>query len=120
MRFKADIPIWMQLMNALETEIATGQRKPGEKLPGSRELAKQFDVNPNTAARVYQELEKKGLCQTRRGTGTFITEDEQMIFSLREEIAGEAVCQFLDVMETLGISRREAARWILKEDDQEV
>lgn len=118
MRFNPAVPIWMQIMNILETEIATGKRQPGEKLPGGRELASQYDVNPNTAARVYQELEKKGLCETRRGTGTFITNDEQRIFTLREEIAGQAVCQFLDVMESLGISRREASRWILKEDEE--
>ena len=118
MRFNPAVPIWMQIMNILETEIATGKRQPGEKLPGGRELASQYAVNPNTAARVYQELEKKGLCETRRGTGTFITNDEQRIFTLREEIAGQAVCQFLDVMESLGISRREASRWILKEDEE--
>ncbi|MBQ9300704.1 MAG: GntR family transcriptional regulator [Clostridia bacterium] len=117
MQFNPATPIWMQILSDIETEIATGRRLPGEKLPGGRDLALQYDINPNTAARVYRELEKKDLCETRRGTGTFVTGDEQRIFTLREEIAGQAVCQFLDVMETLGISRREASRWILKEDD---
>ena len=118
MEFSASSPIWLQVLTALETEIATGVLSAGQKLPGSRELAHQYSINPNTAARVYQELEKKGLCETKRGTGTFVISDEQRIFSLREEIAGQAVCQFLDVMESLGISRREAARWILKEDEE--
>lgn len=117
MQFSPSTPIWMQVLSALETEIATGARATGEKLPGGRDLAKQYGINPNTAARVYQELEKKGLCHTKRGTGTYVTEDEQRVAELREEIAGQAVCQFLDVMEALGISRREASRWILKEDE---
>ena len=118
MQFDPSTPIWMQILNTIEMEIATGKRLPGEKLPGSRELAAQYEINPNTAARVYQELEKKGLCEMKRGTGTFITRDEDRIFALREEIAGQAACQFLDVMDALGISRREASRWILKEDEE--
>ena len=117
MEYSDAAPIWRQVLADLEMEIATGRRAPGEKMPGGRDLAQQYGINPNTAARVYEELKKKDLCETRRGTGTFITADEQRIFSLREEIAGQAVCQFLDVMEALGISRREASRWILKEDE---
>lgn len=118
MQFDPSTPIWFQVLSSLETEIATAKRLPGDKLPGSRELAAVYGINPNTAARVYRELENKKLCATKRGKGTYVTEDEQRIFSLREEIAGQAVCQFLDVMESLGISRREAARWILKEEEE--
>ena len=99
MQFNPSAPIWMQVLEALEIDIVTGKRQPGEKLPGGRDLALQFSINPNTAARVYQELEKKGLCSTRRGMGTYVTEDTARIFALREEIAGQAVCQFLDTME---------------------
>ena len=93
------------------------QTAAGRKAAGGRDLALQFSINPNTAARVYQELEKKGLCSTRRGMGTYVTEDTARIFALREEIAGQAVCQFLDTMELLGISRHEAAQWLLKKED---
>ena len=117
MRFDPMRPIWLQVMGDIETAIAAGAREPGEKLPGGRDLALQFSINPNTAARVYQELEKKGLCSTRRGMGTYVTEDTARIFALREEIAGQAVCQFLDTMELLGISRHEAAQWLLKKED---
>ena len=108
-------PIWLQVMNAIETDIATGARKPGEKLPGGRDLAVAYGINPNTAARVYQELEKAGLCETRRGMGTFITGNETRITALRDELAGQAVEQFVQKMAALGISPAEAARIILKE-----
>lgn len=117
MQFDPVSPIWAQVLNTLEIEIVTGKRQPGEKLPSGRELARQYAINPNTAARVYWELEKKGLCATRRGLGTYITEDTDRIFVLREEIAGQAVCQFLDTMELLGISRHEAAQWLMKKED---
>lgn len=71
MQFDPMSPIWLQVMTALKTDIAVGKRLPGEKLPGGRDLALAFSINPNTAARVYQELEKEGLCETRRGMGTY-------------------------------------------------
>ena len=115
MQFDPNAPIWLQVMTALKTDIVTGRRPPGEKLPGGRELALQYTINPNTAARVYQELEKEGLCETKRGLGTFVTGDETRVMDLRAEMARQAADRFLKDMENLGISRREAAQMILEE-----
>ncbi len=117
MQYAPNTPIWLQVMTAIKTDIATGRRPPGEKLPGGRELALQYTINPNTAARVYQELEKEALCETRRGLGTFITDDEKRITALRAEMARQAAGRFLKDMENLGISRREAADMILEEEN---
>ena len=116
MQFDPLRPIWLQVMGEIETSIVTGARQPGEKLPGGRELAIQYGINPNTAARVYQELEKAGLCETRRGMGTYVTENTDRISALREEIARQAVEQFLKKIDALGISRQDAVR-ILQEED---
>ena len=116
MQFDPMRPIWLQVMGEIETSIATGGRQPGEKLPGGRELAVAYGINPNTAARVYQELEKVGLCETRRGMGTYVTCDETRIAALRTELARQAVGQFLKKMEALGISRQEAAQIIVEEE----
>ncbi len=116
MQYDPNSPIWLQVMTAMKTDIVTGRRAPGEKLPGGRELALQYTINPNTAARVYQELEKEGLCETKRGLGTFVTGDAARIAALRAEMARQAAGRFLKDMEKLGISRREAAQMILEED----
>ncbi len=118
MQYDANIPIWLQVMSVLETDIATGQRPPGEKLPGGRDLALSFTINPNTAARVYQELEKAGLCVTRRGLGTFVTEDTARIAQLRAELARKAVEQFLKSLKKLGISPQEALRMVQEEENE--
>ncbi len=112
MQYNPNSPIWLQVMTALQTDIATGKRPPGDKLPGGRELALQFGINPNTAARVYQELEREGLCETRRGLGTFVTEDRKKVAALREDMAERLIRGFLHDIEKLGISREEAARMI--------
>lgn len=116
MQFDPLRPIWLQVMGDMETDIAVGTRQPGEKLPAGRELAMAYGINPNTAARVYQELEKAGLCETRRGMGTYVTADGARIAALREELARKAVELFIKKIESLGITRQEAARMILKEE----
>ena len=114
-RFDPMRPIWLQVKGAIETSIVSGERAPGEKLPGGRELAVTYGINPNTAARVYQELERDGLCETRRGTGTFVTGDAGRIAALRKELAHLAVSEFTQKVEALGVSREEAAQMILSE-----
>ncbi len=118
MQYDANIPIWLQVMTMLQTDIATGQRPPGEKLPSGRDLALSCSINPNTAARVYQELEKTGLCVTRRGLGTFVTEDTARIARLREELARQAVAQFVKTVKELGISPQEALRMVTEEENE--
>ena len=117
MDYDPNRPIYLQVMQALTIDIITGKRPPGDKLPGGRELAGTFSINPNTAARVYQELEREGLCETRRGLGTFVTADPERIRRAREEMAAEAVRHFLREMETLGISQEEAQLLIRKQEE---
>ena len=115
MQFDSTRPIWLQVMEALKVSIITGEYHPGVKLPGGRDLALAYGINPNTAVRVYQELEKSGLCETRRGMGTYVTGDAERIAALRSEMARQAVDGFLEKINTLGVSRQEAARMILEE-----
>ena len=115
MQYEPNSPIWLQVMRAFQTDIARGKRQPGDKLPGGREMALQYGINPNTAARVYQELEREGLCETKRGLGTFVTDSRDRISALRRELARQATAKFLNDIERLGISRQEAARMILEE-----
>ncbi len=117
MQFDPNRPIWLQVKTALQTDIATGKRPPGDKLPGGRDLALTYAINPNTAARVYQELEREGLCETRRGLGTFVTENAGRIASLRRDMALQAVQEFLERMSLLGITPVQASEMIMKQEE---
>ena len=110
-------PIWLQVVNRIKGSIVTGAIGPGEKMPGGRDLAVQYSINPNTAARVYQELERAGLCETRRGMGTYVTGDTERIAQLRAQMAGEAADRYLRDLEILGLSHAEAIR-LLKEKEE--
>ena len=67
MNFKSNIPIYLQIIDEIKKNIITGALPLGSKLPSSRELALQYQINPNTAARVYNEMESIGLSYTRWG-----------------------------------------------------
>ena len=116
MNFDPMSPIWLQVATRLKQQIVTGDLPPGSKLPGGRDLALQYGINQNTAARIYQEMEREGLCRTQRGLGTFVTESRETIEALREEMARQAVSRFLADLAGLGLSREEAVRLIQKEE----
>jgi GntR family transcriptional regulator len=66
------MPLYAQLTRAIQFAIATRRLRPGEQLPTVRQLAVDLRVNANTVAKVYAELERTGILETRRGVGTFV------------------------------------------------
>ena len=72
---KSAVPIYRQIMEQIRRAVAAGVLAAGDQLPSVRELAAQLLINPNTAARVYRDLERDGLLETRRGQGTFSASD---------------------------------------------
>jgi GntR family transcriptional regulator len=69
---KHPTPIYVQLDQGIRAAIATGRLAVGTQLPTVRQLAVDLRVNANTVARVYAELERAGVVETRRGVGTFV------------------------------------------------
>ena len=66
-------PIYAQLERGVRAAIAIGRLRPGDQLPTVRQMAVDLQVNANTVARVYAELERSGVIETKRGVGSFIT-----------------------------------------------
>ncbi|WP_406698900.1 GntR family transcriptional regulator [Singulisphaera sp. Ch08] len=69
---KSHVPIYLQIVEGIRSEIGKGLRRPGESLPSLRALAVELLVNPNTIQRAYEELERQGLISPRRGVGMFV------------------------------------------------
>jgi GntR family transcriptional regulator len=112
-------PLYAQLERAIRVAIATGRLKLGDKLPTVRQLAVDLKINANTVAKVYGELERSGVLETRRGVGTFIRQEGERVFSQseREQLLAELSDRFLAGATTLGFSADEAinflkVRWI--------
>ena len=66
-------PLYAQLERSIRFAIATGKLRIGEQLPTVRQLAVDLRINANTVAKVYAELERAGVLETRRGVGTFVS-----------------------------------------------
>lgn len=107
---KTDRPIFVQLVEKLQYGIITGVYKPGEKLPSVRDLAAEASVNPNTMQRALAELERSGLAYSQRTNGRFITEDQNMITELKNDLAKETIASFLKSMKELGLSTEEVLK----------
>jgi len=102
--FDANIPIYLQIMRGIKRAIVIGELKPGDRLPSVRERAEELTVNPNTVQRAYQELEREGVSETKRGMGTYIVEKVDLIAELRAEMAGTVIDSFIDGMRSLGFA----------------
>jgi GntR family transcriptional regulator len=102
--FDTTKPIYMQIMEKINKKIVRNEWKAGDKLPSVREMAVQSGVNPNTIQRTYSELERMGIVETRRGQGTFVTENVEAIERLREQLKRDIVADFIRNMTELGFT----------------
>ena len=100
------MPLYAQLTRAIRFAIATGKLRVGEQLPTVRQLAVELRVNANTVAKVYAELERSGVLETRRGVGTFVSA-RHFAASHRQEHEkhlAEFVDRFLEEAAAMGFS----------------
>jgi len=72
--FRSGLPIYIQIVNQVQAQIAGGILKPGDQLPTVRALAEELRVNFNTVARAYRMLDEARIISTQQGRGTYITE----------------------------------------------
>jgi GntR family transcriptional regulator len=77
-------PLYAQLERAIRFAIATGKLSIGDQLPTVRQLAVELRINANTVAKVYAELERSAVVETRRGVGTFVIARPNEAASRRE------------------------------------
>ncbi|WP_058306891.1 GntR family transcriptional regulator [Gracilibacillus massiliensis] len=117
-QFQRDKPIYLQVVDQIMQEIVSGNRQAGDKLPSVRELAVDVGVNPNTIQRVYRELDIREVTITKRGQGTFVTEDKELIEQVRTDFKRRYIKQFFSDMEALGFSKAEIFQ-SLKEGEED-
>lgn len=99
-------PIYRQLKEKVVAMMLDGVLKPGDALPSVRQIAADFQLNPITVSRAYQELADEELVEKRRGLGMFVTEGarEKLLASERDRFLTEEWPQVLERIQRLGLS----------------
>ena len=107
-------PIYAQLDRAIRVAIAHGKLKVGDQLPTVRQLAVDLRVNANTVAKVYLALERDGIVLTKRGVGTFISDQHSPAVHdvHRDRRLRELVDRLIADAASIGFSPREIARYL--------
>jgi GntR family transcriptional regulator len=117
---KSGVPFYKQIILQIEMAIADGRMPPGARLPTVRSLAVDLQVNPNTVARAYSELEIRQILETQQGTGTFIGDRPVKMGDVeREKVLSELVKEFVAKVSSYGFTVREITEYMNDFDGQE-
>lgn len=110
MKFKDNIPIYVQIEDYIFLELAQGKLKAGDKLPSVRVLAVELTVNVNTVQRALRELTAQGYIYSKRGEGNFVTKDDALLEAAKRKLLVSELAAFVSRMEKLGVERDKIGR----------
>ena len=102
-------PIYRQLKDRVVAMLLDGILKPGDALPSVRQVAAEYQLNPITVSRAYQELADEAIVEKRRGLGMYVTEgaSEKLLSSERDRFLTEEWPLVLERIQRLGLSNEE-------------
>ena len=106
-------PVYIQLVEQLKVKIISGEIELDSKLDSVRSLAADAMVNPNTMQKALAELEREGFVYSKRTSGRFVTDNEELIKSMKEELAGEEIKNLKKNLERLGFSEEEIVDFVI-------
>ncbi len=105
-------PIYRQLKDRVIAMMLDGVLKPGDALPSVRQVAAEYQLNPITVSRAYQELADEALVEKRRGLGMFVTDEaaKKLLTSERERFLNDEWPAVAERIQRLGLSTEELLR----------
>jgi GntR family transcriptional regulator len=105
-------PIYRQLKDRVIGMMLDGALKAGDALPSVRQVAADYQLNPITVSRAYQELVDENLVEKRRGIGMYVTEgaSEKLLASERERFVREEWPAMVERIRRLGIDVEQLLR----------
>jgi len=103
-------PMYRQIMEHIEENVAVGDWPPGHALPSIRELAVVLQVSVITIKRAYQELERDGVIVTRHGMGSFVAPDSDLKSRLQQAELDRLLERSSQLARQLGVSPEELSQ----------
>ena len=112
--FRSGLPIYIQIMNQIESQVLGGTLKPGDQLPTVRAMASELRVNFNTVARAYRLLDEAHIISTQQGRCTYITEipAPEVTERLRQEMLETLARKYIGEALRLEFSKKEISQTI--------
>ena len=112
--FHSGLPIYTQIVEQVQSQLANGILRPGDQLPTVRALASDLRVNFNTVARAYRMLDEARIISTQQGRGTYITEipSPKVSEKLRRESLIALTERFINEAERLGFSAQDISQMV--------
>ncbi len=109
------MPIYRQLATQVVLAILSGDLKPGDRLPSTRELARRFSIHPNTVSAGYRELHEQGWVDARHGSGVYVKSNARPA-TTPEQVLDQHIVAFFRAVRELRLPaatiRRRVAEWI--------
>lgn len=98
-------PIYRQLKDRVIAMMLDGVLRPGDPLPSVRQVAAEYQLNPITVSRAYQELADEALVEKRRGLGMYVTEEaaKKLLTNERERFLTEEWPLVMERIARLGL-----------------
>jgi GntR family transcriptional regulator len=111
----SEVPIYRQLVTQVALAILSGDLRPGDRLPSTRELARRFALHPNTVSAGYRQLEREGWTESRRGSGIYVQARAEAPATPEQRI-DHHVAEFFRAARELGLPagavRARVAQWL--------
>lgn len=111
----SSVAVYQQIENHVRFAISAGRLQPGDQLPSVRELSERLQVNPNTVAKAYRDLEVMGLLYTRRGMGVFVQRGVES--KCRQDTAAQIIARLHEILaeaKAAGMGRTEISDVVKK------
>jgi DNA-binding transcriptional regulator YhcF (GntR family) len=113
-------PVYLQVVSHFKQQIAKRLLEAGQEIPSRRELAVQFNINPNTVQKAYKEMEEQGLITTERNFPSKITTDIKVLNGVRNELIMEAVNEFVDSIKVINVPVEELLTMVKQNYEQKI
>ncbi|MES2391016.1 MAG: GntR family transcriptional regulator, partial [Acidobacteriota bacterium] len=111
----SDVPLYRQLVTQVELAILSGDLRPGDRLPSTRELARRYAIHPNTISAGYRILQQEGWTELRHGSGVYVAPRNEAPSTPRQ-ILDQHIADFFRVARELNLSaedvRARVTQWL--------
>lgn len=100
-------PLCPQICEQICVMISKGDLKPGQRLMSVREVALAASVTPNTVQKSFEQLEQKGVIYSRRGSGWYVAENNDIASGMRKDLIRTKTEGYVTDLRSLGLDDAE-------------